>query len=346
MVTMITKAQSAPRRRGGRAAIVLLLALVAGLIAYKTGPALRAIRTAQSTGSLTPRPYLASSGAIAKPEVLWAESSAYLGIIWPALVFGILISAAARVAIPHEWLARAVTGSGFRSTFSGAAAGVPLMLCSCCAAPLFEGMYGLTRRLDASLALMLAAPALNPAALALTFILFPVSVAAGRLALTAAALIGIAGIGALFSRSTTEIHEQRHSGEQLSLLADYGKSVLHVSLRTVPLILVAVPIGILLFNRLQAMPSFGTSASVGMLIPFLGAVLLLPMPTLFEIPLAYGLLLSGAPHGLVAAVLFIGPAVNLPSLLVVGRAAGIKASLPLALLTGGLAIAITLAFHR
>jgi uncharacterized protein len=94
------------------------------------------------------------------------------------------------------------------------------------------------------------------------------------------------------------------------------------------------------------MPSFGTSASVGMLIPFLGAVLLLPMPTLFEIPLAYGLLLSGAPHGLVAAVLFIGPAVNLPSLLVVGRAAGIKASLPLALLTGGLAIAITLAFHR
>jgi uncharacterized membrane protein YraQ (UPF0718 family) len=67
---------------------------------------------------------------------------------------------------------------------------------------------------------------------------------------------------------------------------------------------------------------------------FIGAVFLLPLPTLFEIPLAYSLLLSGAPLGMIAAVLFIGPAVNLPSLLVVSRAAGIKAGLLLAVLTG------------
>src|SRR5215831_10739731 len=101
---------------------------------------------------------------------------------------------------------------------------------------------------------MLAAPGLNPAALALTFILFPVSVAAGRLALTAVALMGIAAIGRVVSGPTTVIPEQHQSGQQQSLLADYAKSVLHVSLRTVPLMFVAVPIGILIFNRLQGIP--------------------------------------------------------------------------------------------
>jgi len=191
---------------------------------------------------------------------------------------------------------------------------------------------------------MLAAPALNPAALALTFILFPLSVAAGRLALTGAVFVGIAGIATLASQPTTAILEQRASREQKSLLAGYAESVLHVSLRTVPLIVVGVPIAILIFNQLHRIHSFGVANSPGMLILFLSALLLLPMPTLFEIPLAYSLLLSGDPFGLITAVLFIGPAVNLPSLLVVARAAGVRASLLLAVLTGGLASATALAF--
>src|SRR6516165_10448341 len=149
---MFGKAQFATRRREGRAAFVLLAVLVASLIAYKTGPALRAIRTAQSAGQLKPRPYLVSSALNARPGVLWTESSAYFRIIWPALVFGILVSAAARVAIRQDWFASAFTGAGLWSIFSGTAAGMPLMLCSCCAAPVFEGMYGRTRRLDVSLA--------------------------------------------------------------------------------------------------------------------------------------------------------------------------------------------------
>src|SRR5439155_22784006 len=37
-------------------------------------------------------------------------------------------------------------------------------LCACCVAPLFDGVYARTRRLDLALALMFAAPELNPAA--------------------------------------------------------------------------------------------------------------------------------------------------------------------------------------
>lgn len=49
------------------------------------------------------------------------------------------------------------------------------------------------------------------------------------------------------------------------------------------------------------------------------------LPTFFEIPLTVTLLAAGAPAGAAAALLFAGPAVNLASLLTVGREAGWRA---------------------
>jgi len=51
---------------------------------------------------------------------------------------------------------------------------------------------------------------------------------------------------------------------------------------------------------------------------------LVALPTFFEIPLALGLLAAGAPPGAAAALLFAGPAVNLPSLLTVAKATNWK----------------------
>ena len=337
---------SAARDRHGVAPVVLLSILLAGLLLYKTGPALRKIGVARATGTLTQQPYLAQASNQSSASQVGKESFAYVRVIWPALVFGILIAAAARISISPQWLARVAGATGWWGAVSGAAAGTPLMLCSCCAAPVFEGVYVWTRRLDASLALLLAAPTLNPVALALTFILFPGPVAAGRVALTAAALIGIAGISTRISVPMGEIADQIPSHEHQSLPAAYARSVLHVLLRTVPFILVGIPAAILVFHTLSQTPSLTASTSIAMLTAFVVAVLLLPMPTLFEIPLAYGLLLIGAPLGTLVAVLFAGPAVNLPSLLIVGRTAGIKASLLLTAVAGGLAIGTALLFPR
>lgn len=342
---MNAQPQSAIPRRETLATPVLLLIVVASLAVYKTGPALRAIRAAQSHGELQLRPYLSISANIS-PGLLWRQSFAYLRTIWPTLAFGILIAAVARMAIPKDWFITKSTISGLRATLSGAAAGTPLMLCSCCAAPLFEGVYGRTRRLDSSLALMLAAPALNPAALTLTFILFPSSVAAGRLALTIAAFAGIAAFTPLLAPPTMEIPKESHSSQQRqAFLVAFLDSVRRIALRTVPLILVGVPMAILLFNQLHRIVSFGPANSAGILVLFMGAMLLLPLPTLFEIPLAYSLMTLGAPLRVVAATLFVGPALNLPSLLVVARAAGPIPSLFMALLVGGLATATALTFH-
>jgi uncharacterized membrane protein YraQ (UPF0718 family) len=54
------------------------------------------------------------------------------------------------------------------------------MLCSCCASPVFSAVYERSRRLSPSLALMLASPGMNPASLALCFMLFPTQIAAAR----------------------------------------------------------------------------------------------------------------------------------------------------------------------
>lgn len=333
--------------RQGVTSLVLLTVLLAGLIAYKTRPALRNIGVARATGSLTLRPYLAQPADQSALKLVGKESFAYLRIIWPALVFGILIAAAARMAISPEWFARLVGTAGWRGAVSGAAAGAPLMLCSCCAAPVFEGLYERTHRLHASLALMLAAPSLNPAALILTFMLFPLPIAAGRAAMTLTALAGIAVVGARMTVSPVlKLREDELTSKPHPLLGSFAAAIVHVAVRTVPLILGGIAIGIFLFNQAPGSAVLVHSNSPFLVALVIGAALLLPVPTLFEIPLGYSLFVAGIPAGMIAAVLFVGPVVNLPSLLVVGRAAGARVGTTLGLFLWFVAVGIGLAFPR
>src|SRR4029079_3364731 len=94
-----------------------------------------------------------------------------------ALAFGVVLGAMVRAFVPSRWIERTIAVQGLRGQVIAALVGAPLMLCSCCVAPVFEGVYERTRRLGPSLGLMLAAPALNPAVLAVTFFLFPRHVA-------------------------------------------------------------------------------------------------------------------------------------------------------------------------
>ena len=65
----------------------------------------------------------------------------------------------------------------------------------------------------------------------------------------------------------------------------------------------------------------------------------LALPTFFEIPLALGLLAVGAPAGAAAALLFAGPAINLPSLLTVAKSTNWKVAIALMLLVWAIAMA-------
>lgn len=74
------------------------------------------------------------------------------------------------------------TNSIYLNTLFGAAAGMPLAVCTNCVAPIARGFYSSGMSTESVLAAMFASPALNVVVLAMTFALFPVSIALLKLA--------------------------------------------------------------------------------------------------------------------------------------------------------------------
>ena len=74
--------------------ILLLAGLTSGLIGYKAQGGLKRITRLRATGSLGLHPEALHRPAGSELFATGAQTLAYLKIIWPALAFGILISAA------------------------------------------------------------------------------------------------------------------------------------------------------------------------------------------------------------------------------------------------------------
>src|SRR5438445_11439171 len=165
-----------------------VLVIVGALIAYKSSTALGVIGKVSATGVITPRGNVIPRVGASDAGVL-ARTLSYFLVIWPALVFGILISAAVSTFVSPQWLSRLLGRRSLRSQVFAGLAGAPLMLCSCCVAPIFTGVYERSARLGPSLGLMIAAPALNPAALILTFMLFDYKIGMVRLSASIAAVL-------------------------------------------------------------------------------------------------------------------------------------------------------------
>lgn len=314
-------------------AVVLLLLLVGSLVAYKSAGALRQVDYARKQGAVSTRTLLVSIDGGFLPSRVVGRTLNYLDAVWPALVFGILISGAVRTLSPGAALPSFVRRGTLSRQLAAGAAGTPLMLCSCCVAPVFSSVYDQSRQLAPSLALMIAAPALNPAALLLTFLLFPAHIAWGRLGMSVVAVVG----GTLLVASLTGDRRSAVTPPRRRSAADDGPwrsratafavSCGAVTVQTVPIVLLGVVIAAIVADRMP----FGTSflpTSVPWAVSLTALVALpLALPTFFEIPLAATLLTAGAPAGVAAALLFVGPAVNLPSLMTVGRSAGLRTAL-------------------
>src|SRR5438552_12267715 len=168
--------------------ILPMLVIVGALIAYKSSAALAVIGKVSATGGFTPRGNIVPRVGASDAGVVTRTLNYFL-VIWPALLFGILISAAVSTFVSPRWLQSLLSKRSLRSQAIAGLAGAPLMLCSCCAAPIFTGVYERSARLGPSLALMLAAPALNPAALILTFMLFSFKIAGTRAAASIVAVL-------------------------------------------------------------------------------------------------------------------------------------------------------------
>jgi len=297
------------------------LLIIGALIAYKSSAALAVIGKVSASGAFTPRgnviPLVGGSGASVLTRTL-----NYFLVIWPALFFGILISGAVTTFVSPRWLVRALGKGSLRGQMIAGAAGAPLMLCSCCVAPIFKGVYERSARLGPSLALMLAAPALNPAALILTFMLFDFKIATTRAVASIAAVLFIGIIAdKMFgeTRVPCELDDVSQTLSGQSQLLRFLRSCLQVALRLVPVIVIGVLVSMFIAQWLPA--GALTSSNAKFIAVILVATFAVPLalPTFFEIPLAFVLLASGAPVGAALALLIAGPAINLPSLLTIMR---------------------------
>jgi uncharacterized membrane protein YraQ (UPF0718 family) len=122
------------------------------------------------------------------------------------------------------------------------------------------------------------------------------------------------------------------AGQELGgLLIAYAESLASISLRTVPLILAGIWASMWIMSRVP-LTGVTDSARVLAIVIITSFALILTLPSFFEIPLALSVLAVGGPAGAAAALLFAGPAINLPSLLVIGRYSSWKVAATLALL--------------
>ena len=302
------------------------LIIVGVLIAYKSSTAMAVIAKVSVAGSLTPRgnviPLVGASDASFLSRTL-----NYFQVIWPALFLGILIGGAVSTFVSPRWLLRALGTGSLRSQIVAGFAGAPLMLCSCCVAPIFTSMYERSARLGPSLALMLAAPALNPAALILTFMLFDYKIAAMRVT---AGLVAVLFIGMIADkvigqgRVPLEVDSISPNVSVRSHLLRFIRSCVQITLRLIPAIVIGVLVSMIVAQWLPV--GVLTSPHARLLAVIVVATFAVPLalPTFFEIPLAVVLLGLGAPMGAALAVLIAGPSINLPSLLSIMRSTNWK----------------------
>lgn len=307
-------------------ALLSLLFIVGCLIAYKTTASLAVIEKVQATGILKPRFEFVQTDSSSVWAGALTKTISYFLVVWPALLFGILIGGAVRAFVSTRWIAGLFGKGRVRPQLVAGLAGAPLMLCSCCVAPVFTSVYERSARLAPSIALMLAAPSLNPAALALTFMLFGGRVGAIRLLLSAAGvlIIGLLAESFIKARQPACAVEDEATTRVRSLIGAFLGSCLRVALQTLPLILGGVVISMLVARLLPA--SGLGSEMAGVIAIMLVALIAVPlaMPTFFEIPLALLVVTAGMPLGAGVAILIAGPATNLPSLFTVARSTGWK----------------------
>jgi hypothetical protein len=310
------------------AGALILTGLVGALITYKVGGSLATVEHAGRTGALkarTPAVAEATLPGVARPL---ARSANYLGIVWPALVFGVLIGAAVRALIPSSWLAATLARSLPGSQLLAGLAGAPLMLCSCCVAPVFAAVHDRTRRAAPATALLLAAPSLNPAALVLTFMLFTPAIATTRLAMALVLVFGVSALAARLAGRTEGAPaacplETATDDSLGGLLKTFAAEVWTLARTTLPLIVLGVLASSVL---VEVLPIDRLEGAGGLLAVLAVALVSVPLalPTFAEIPLAQGLLAAGAPAGAAVALLIAGPAINLPSLLTLRRSTSLR----------------------
>jgi uncharacterized protein len=321
--------------------VACLMALAVGLTWAKWSPYLHRVDVIDATHAYPGSSLTDVGGHPGDAPSLsagWDFTVAYMKAIWQALVVALVVAAAIQAMFPRRWLVAML--SGRLSTMRGGLCSLPMMMCTCCTAPLTVTLRRSGVGVSATLAYWLGNPTLNPAVIAFLAILLPWQWVATRVAVGALLVFVVtAWIGRVSGdRSPAALVPDAAAMPDDSLAGAplrFARALARLCLTLVPEYLVVV---------------FAVGALHGWLFPFDGHVAvwgvllaavvgtLMVIPTAGEIPILQGLAAAGAGPALLGTLLIALPAVSLPSLAMVARALTLRVTL----LTGAAVAATSL----
>jgi uncharacterized protein len=304
---------------------------VAGLLWAKWLPYAGKAITARRTGHWMGSDILFVGGVHGGDVPTWHAATtffhAYVASIWQALVVALLLSACIQTFLPRVWLTRMLNRRRtISSAFAGGVAGMPSMMCTCCAAPVAVTLRRSGVTPAAATAYWLGNPMLNPAVL--TFLLFvaPWQWTLTRLLIGALTVFGVASlVGAAMRNRATErpLLDGLLEVEPEAAPLRFVRALLRLCLVMLPEYAVIV----LLVGACRGwLLTLTAPAHHGWLIVLVAAIVgtFIVIPTAGEIPILLGLALLGASSGVIGALLVTLPVVSLPGAAMVIRSFGWK----------------------
>jgi len=251
----------------------------------------------------------------------------YLQKAWFCLGMAFLIAGAVETFIPKELIIKHLGKRSPKAYLIAAFGGPLLSVCSCSIIPLFAAIKKRGAGLGPAITFLLATPAINPAAIILTFSLLNWKFVIGRivLALSAAIITGLIiekiwGKEEVAQLSTLKIEYQEKPLDLKKDLIEWLKNVLDFVKKILPLVL----IGIFIIGMVKIILKpeiishyLGQGLWQIALASIMGVVMY--TPTLVEIPFVKELLGFGMGTGPALAFLLTGPALSLPSMLGVSK---------------------------
>lgn len=274
---------------------------------------------------------------------------AYTTINWcndnkKGMTFGMII--ASLLAAMMGYVRFRPTNSRLRNTFYGFILGTPLGICVNCAAPVFKGMLQ-SRRIEMALALMFSSPTLNVVVVTMAFTLLPLYMAVTKLVFNLLVIFtivpfmakylshwpvkDIAKLEALVRSQETRADEVVNESIWVALKGlarDFFRQLGSLSIRTVPLMLVAGFLGAALSHTLPLDVLRGASGPI----PFLLAAsvgLILPVPMAFDVVLTHALYAAGLPAAIAMVLLLSLGVFSLYSFFIVWQSASRRWALTL-----------------
>ena len=254
---------------------------------------------------------------------LWRTTVNWLDANRIGMTFSFLFGPAALTFLTT--LSRRRTRSRWLNTVFGAVAGVPLGVCTNCVAPIARGLFASGMSTESVLATMFASPALNVVVLAMTFALFPFSVAMVKLATVLFLIFVFAPAVVARQQPQTTIvcpieiaASETWSEALINTGRTYARSFWYVFRVAFPLMILAAVLGALVIEALppQAliMPvTFGGIVLVALIAAFM------PVPMAFDVAIAYIALSSGVPLPYVVTILCTLGIISVYSLSIIGK---------------------------